>query len=365
MNVQTLWNQSRFAAPYISARYWRSPLYKKVLSLLDTLLDAIRSIVEPSRIPVPVPVTVPVRRPRVMPSMMIALLGVFAVSSAHAQAWDVEPNRVRPSSEWNWSTDGRLVEVSIQVDGSQAPLYTKAGAWDRSYFQAFRGRNYAVVVRNTTGRRVGVLLAVDGLNVVNGERTRMGSSEAMYVLDPYESATIRGWRTSLNEVRRFVFVDEERSYAERTNQANGDMGWIRVHAFRENRPVAWRDRDRLDKNGRPFESDEPRAESAPEARRDRGNEPRDAAPGKGSAQPELEGRRSIEDSNPGTGWGERRHDPVQRTDFLAERNATDKITMRYEYENGLRALGIHPVRNRNRTYDRERGDLGFSQPPRW
>lgn len=361
MNLQTLWTQSRFAAPYLRARFARSPLFKKVVSLLESMVSIIGSIMEPCRIPVPVPVTVPVRRgPRAMPSMMIALLGTFSVGTAHAQAWDVEPNRVRhPSSEWNWSTDGRLVEVSIQVEGSQVPLYTKSGAWDRSYFQAFRGRNYAVVVRNTTGRRVGVLLAVDGLNVVNGERTRMGSNEAMYVLDPYESATIRGWRTSLNEVRRFVFVDEERSYAERTGQANGDMGWIRVHAFRENRPLAWiPDYRYKDDHGRPYEGGEPRSEAAPEARE------RDASPQKG-AQPQLEGRRSMDDSNPGTGWGERRHDQVQRTDFRAERTATDRITMRYEYASGLRALGIYPVRRGNRTYDRERGDLGFSQPPRW
>ncbi len=135
--------------------------------------------------------------------------------------------------------DGRLVDVRVLVDGAATPLYQRAGAWDRHYFQAFRGRNYSLEVRNTTGQRVGVLIAVDGLNVVNGERSRLANGEAMYVLGPYESAVIRGWRTSLDDIRRFVFVDEERSYAERTGQANGDMGWIRVLSFREDRP-AWR-----------------------------------------------------------------------------------------------------------------------------
>src|SRR5439155_442973 len=98
---------------------------------------------------------------------------------------------------------------------------------DRLYFQAFKGRNYSLVVRNNTGRRVGVLIAVDGLNVVTGERSSLSRNESMYVLDPNERAVIRGWRTSLDQVRRFVFVDEEHSYAERTDQANGDLGWIR------------------------------------------------------------------------------------------------------------------------------------------
>jgi hypothetical protein len=127
------------------------------------------------------------------------------------------------------------VDVQIQVDGRVAPLYLAPGHFDRRYFQAFRGRNYSLVVRNNTGRRVGVLIAVDGLNVLNGEISNLSGQESMYVLDPYERAEIRGWRTSLDDVRRFVFVDEERSYAERSDKANGDMGWIRVLSFREQR----------------------------------------------------------------------------------------------------------------------------------
>src|SRR5206468_9411251 len=142
---------------------------------------------------------------------------------------------------------------------------------DRHYFQAFKGRNYSIVLTNNTGRRIGVEIAVDGLNVVNGEQTNLSHNEPMYVLDPYEHATIRGWRTSLDEVRRFVFVDEERSYAERTGQANSDMGWIRVLAFREQQP--WWQSRRDDwgrvranyRDGGPSSSLPP-PEQAPEAR---------------------------------------------------------------------------------------------------
>ena len=45
-------------------------------------------------------------------------------------------------------------------------------------------------------------------------RSSLDRGESMYVLDPGESATIRGWRTSLDQIRQFVFVNEERSYAE-------------------------------------------------------------------------------------------------------------------------------------------------------
>jgi hypothetical protein len=267
--------------------------------------------------------------------------------------------------------DGSLVDVSIQVDGQGAPLYFRPGVWDRHYFQAFKGRNYALVVRNNTGRRVGVLIAVDGLNVVNGERSRFSRSEPMYVLGPYEEAEIRGWRTSLDEVRRFVFVDEERSYAERTGQANGDMGWIRVLSFREQLPQAWtpprvKDGDEWQPYGSRETKREGETGAAPtEPGRDsRANEDRPGAQQDGQAKQRADSFRgqAAPESNPGTGWGEQSWDPVQRTVFLAARAATDRIVLRYEYESGLRALGIFP--RVNRTWDRERGELSFAQPPR-
>jgi len=85
--------------------------------------------------------------------------------------------------------------------------------------------------------------------------------------------------------------------------------------------------------------------------------------------PPVPGVGYVADSRTGgvacTGWGEHSADPVQRTVFLAAQRETDHVILRYEYESGLRALGIIP--GRDRTWRRERGELGwgFSQPPRW
>ena len=316
-----------------------------------------RQASEPCRIPVPV--RIPVRRPFPGLHLVAGLIGL-TLAAAPASA-----------SRWEYATNGRLVDVEVMVDGSAAPLYQKPGAWDRRYFQAFRGRNYSLAVTNQTGRRVGVLISVDGLNVVSGERSHLSHNEAMYVLDPYERAVIRGWRTSLKDVRRFVFVDEQRSYAERTGQANGDMGWIRVLSFEEVRPRILDEprvrRGQDDWNERqPYGSNEPREEGDSKAER------RDsAAP---STEPNDRGRQQklgaesfhsqpAPESNPGTGWGQRSWDPVQRTVFLAAAWATDQVAMRYEYASGLRALGIFP--RGERTWQRERGELSFAKPPRW
>lgn len=316
---------------------------------------------EPALVPVRV---APLARRIVLAGAIATALGATALPAA--ASWT-------PEDVW---MDGRLVDVQVQVEGQAAPLYLAPGRFDRRYVQALEGQRYSLVLRNNSSQRVGVLIAVDGLNVVNGERSRLASGEAMYVLDPYERTVIRGWRTSLDQVRRFVFVDEQRSYAERTGQANSDMGWIRVLAFRERRmPVA-----------QPWLRDEPQVRTKERAERQYGNAPApseadelragreddsEAAPpsaGKSldrrSAQPESKGMAEGGNSFPGTGWGERTHDPVNRTHFIAERVATDRLVLRYEYASALRALGIRIGVDRDRLRERD-GDLGFAKPPKW
>ena len=259
----------------------------------------------------------------------------------------------------HYEVDGTLVDVQIQVDGASTPFYFKPGSWNRHYFEAFKGRNYSVVVRNNTGRRVGVLIAVDGLNVVNGQTTRRENDEPMYVLGPYERAVIRGWRTSLDDIRRFVFVDEHRSYAERTGQANGDLGWIRVLSFREHEP--WPNVKRyFDPNNQSPSEDDLGS---------RVDGDRAPAPSAGREESRAQIQKESQDgatgpttANPGTGWGEHRTDRVREVDFQPVRRPTDHLVMRYEYASGLRALGIFP--RGNRIWERERGELGFAQPPR-
>ncbi len=292
-------------------------------------------------------------------------------SAAHAYGRSAEND--------TWA-DGRLVDVQLQLDGDPAPLFWAPGRDDRRYFQAFEGQNYSVVLHNNTSRRVGVLLAVDGINAVNGERTHLGNlgnNEAMYVLGPWENATIRGWRTNLDEVRRFVFVDEQRSYAARTDQANGDMGWLRVLTFKEKN--AWNVFDPRQNRDWRFKDDRSEQGAVPEQMAPQASKPGrpEAAPramagddrvdSKSRAQADGQGlaQGGSDQGFPGTGWGQRTQDHVNRTQFNPEYRATDQLVFRYEYESGLRALGIFPDRDRLGDRDRGRGPVGFAKPPRW
>lgn len=304
-------------------------------------------------------------RSRIVSFRLAAVLAALVLTApaalAQGQWWNRDPNQDR------WSpvrVDGNLVQVQVLVGRRPAPLFTRDVASDRHYFEAFEGREYSLKLHNTTGERIGVLIAVDGLNVVNGERSALQRTEPMYVLDPWETTTIRGWRTSLDEVRKFVFVDEEQSYAERTDQANGDLGWIRVLAFREYRPQAyyhqgggtWGQTKSLYRDGGAPAAPAPEAQNAPAPRLEE----------KERADKDLADRQLSpnEPSVPGTGWGDRSHDPVRRTWFVAESAPSDRIALRYEYAAGLRALGIFPGHS-NRVWQRDQGELGFAQPPRW
>jgi len=276
---------------------------------------------------------------------LVLLALALTVTTAHAH----ERRDARDRHDFDVWQEGRLVDVQVRVAGEATPLYVAPGREDRRYLQAFAGRPYEIVLRNTTSRRVAVVVSVDGLNVISGERSALESNEGMYVLAPRETATLRGWRTSLDEVRRFVFVDERRSYAERTGQANADMGWIRVASFREQRPWSGWSRGRL----HTFEGGAPGAF---------GDAPPTSAMPKSAAPAPLAG--GEERSVPGTGWGDRRDDRVNTTTFLTDGEAVDRLILRYEYESGLRALGVLPSSPRWRDRLAER-DGGFARPPRW
>lgn len=287
----------------------------------------------------------------------------FAVPAAVAAA--LAAPTALCAHEPTWERPGSMVEVSVQVEGSGSPLYAAPDGSGRYYFEARRGGRYSVHLANRTHHRLGVVLLVDGLNVISGERPAgwLGSDPGrMYILDPWDATEVKGWRTSLDEVRRFTFVDEERSYAARSGKANSKMGWVEIAVYREKGRDFGAPRPRLkreapssrDRSGE--DRDEPVAESAP---------PATAPADRGAARSAPEGMADGKRSYPGTGWGQRTDDHVVVVDFEPERSPAERMTLRYEYASGLRALGIdvHPHWTRDRLRERDRGQAGFARPP--
>src|SRR5262245_28122523 len=88
---------------------------------------------------------------------------------------------------------GTLVGVSVEIEGREAPRYPAPDGSGRYYLEARAGSRYAVSLANRTAERVGVVLTVDGLNAISGERDEQ--TGRMYVLDPWQSTRVQGWRT--------------------------------------------------------------------------------------------------------------------------------------------------------------------------
>jgi hypothetical protein len=253
-------------------------------------------------------------------------------------------------------TPAALVAVSVELDGRSVPLFPAPDGSDRYYLEARRGSRYSVALANRTGERVGVVLTVDGLNAISGERD-MGRGR-MYVLDPWQRTSVRGWRTSLRDVRQFTFVDEQVSYAARSGKANEKMGWIEIAVYRERRPfVRWAPHRERPERPAPIESTgDARKKAAPESARDAAEAAAPAPLAGGQAR-----------AYPGTGWGPHAHDPVVLVSFDPENEPSERVTLRYEYRPALIALGVLPraVPPRDRLWARDHAEPGFAQPPSW
>ena len=126
--------------------------------------------------------------------------------------------------------------VSIEIVGADGqvfrefPVSARDGAL-RSYLQAEKGARYQVRVRNNSGQRLGLVIAVDGRNIINGGKSDLARTEPMYVLDACATQDYAGWRANLDAINEFYFTDWSDSYAE----AFGDRsarGVIAVAVYR-------------------------------------------------------------------------------------------------------------------------------------
>lgn len=210
------------------------------------------------------------------------------------------------------------------------PVDARDGAL-RSYLQAEKGARYQVRVRNTTGARFGIVIAVDGRNIISGARSELARSEPMYVLDAWGTQDYAGWRANLDAINEFYFTDWEDSYAEAFSDRSA-RGVIAVAVYGEvpaPRPVY-----------RPGEERERSADSA------------------GAPAAEPSARR---DESAGTGYGDRRVDHAVQVEFVARSDADSRHFIKYEWRETLCRKNLIECGGKNRFWDET--TLGFVPPP--
>jgi hypothetical protein len=199
----------------------------------------------------------------------------------------------------------------------------------RAYLRAENGERYRIRVRNHSGERIGLVIAVDGRNIISGQRSELARREPMYILSPWETDDYSGWRTSLDEVHEFYFTQWEDSYA----AAFGDRsarGVIAVAVYHEDAPR------------QPLAEAESKSERA---------QARAASPATADAAAE-----------PGTGYGDAREEAAVRVAFTAASRASSKLFLKYEWPKSLCRRGLMRCDDDHNRFWNEDG-LAFAPPP--
>jgi hypothetical protein len=259
-----------------------------------------------------------------MMRLLCALL-IGAVAASAAQAYPVSP-------------------VSVEIVGPdgqvfrEIPVNSRDGTL-RSYLQAEKGARYQVRVRNTTGQRLGLVIAVDGRNIINGRKSELERTEPMYVLDAWSTQDYAGWRANLEAINEFYFTDWMDSYSE----AFGDRsarGVIALAVYQELPPVPVY---------------QPRLEEQ-ELSRDSAS----GAPPPASAAREKSANSQRRAESAGTGYGERRVDRAVHVEFVARQQAARHF-IKYEWRDTLCRKRVIECAGQNRFWDES--TLGFAPPP--
>lgn len=225
---------------------------------------------------------------------------------------------------------GALVDLAL-VDrsrGEPLPTYPHRGT---AWVAGQPGSRYAVRLGNRSGTRVLVVLSVDGINAVSGETAAPGQTG--YVLEPWQTTEITGWRKSLTEAAAFYFTALPDSYAARTDRPD-NVGVIGIAVFRE------RERGPA-MSGRPDAAEPGVAQGGDARERSAESNAAPAADAPPMTANAAKATGMARDERLGTGHGEREYAPTSHTRFERARERPDEIVrLRYDRYDRLLASGI-------------------------
>jgi len=233
----------------------------------------------------------------VVGSVFAALIGLSSLSTAEA------------------SHHSGSYSVEVLVGGMSQPVLNSRG---QSYVAGAYGADYQIRVRNHSGQRVEAVVAVDGRDVITGDRVRP-SRQRGYIVPAYGEVTVDGFRNSTATVASFQFSTIPQSYAWRRGSSWG-IGTIRVWVYEESVPQPV-----LVVPYGPYGAPHPQS----------GMRSRSGA---GAAEAAPSAPQSM-----GTAYGQQRWSPVAVTSFnRARRGAAAVLGIRYNSAAALAAAGIYP-----------------------
>ena len=182
---------------------------------------------------------------------------------------------------------------------------------DRHYVIARNGEQYRIRISNQSNERVGIVIGVDGRNIISGRRSHLKADERMYILGPYQTEEYVGWQSGRNRLHRFSFNELSDSYGPGWGNSAA-MGLVKVAVFRERHHQGY-----------------------------------------GKKQ--------------GKGWRGKRHGNRGRH-FVAQKRPVERQVIQYEHRSTLCRMGIvqcRPRHEQKRFWPHTRRNVGYAASPSW
>jgi hypothetical protein len=230
------------------------------------------------------------------------------------------------------------------MDGAPLPTFRQGG---QRFVLGEPGARYNVRVTNPTAERIEVVVTVDGRDAVSGQ---VGDyvTQRGYLIEPWGSLVIDGFRRSLDEVAAFRFTERGGSYSALRGTPE-NVGVIGVAVF----PEKARPPQPLRRRARPYAHEESSGANAEPRAWPQGDGAQKSAPA--GAPRAAESRHAYRDDEPrrqrgsasgpsniGTQYGESQQSSVVEVTFerRSKTHPTAVLTLRYDDYEGLQARGF-------------------------
>lgn len=237
----------------------------------------------------------------------------------------------------NAAQAGSIVDIEVLARpgyrSATLPSYWFQG---QNYVEGLQNQEFRVRLKNKSGERVLAVLSVDGVNVISGETA--GLNQAGYVLAPYQTLDVDGWRKSNAQTAAFYFTHISDSYAARTGRPD-NVGVIGAAIFREARYQYQYPQDQeYDEYANGSGARDKSASAAPAPSRAQSAGELARSENKSISQPDASG------APLGTGHGRQEYRPSVNVAFERDASVFEVLNVRYDSRANLIAQGVIPQR---------------------
>lgn len=136
------------------------------------------------------------------------------------------------------TTMASATTARILINGKPVKIFTDGQG--QSWIEAREGSKYQIEVKNNSVNRVLCITSIDGINILSGEEASLEPDNG-YVINPFSSLKVDGWRISDDKVKEFLFTfDKSKSYSVKLGAGAKNLGVIGIAIFEEKKyEVPW------------------------------------------------------------------------------------------------------------------------------